>query len=143
MLASRRKEIKWGKSTRTGPANPNFSGGKYADDKGYLRVLSPEHPHNNAGYVYEHRLVLEEHLGRFLQPWETVHHINEIKLDNRLDNLYLTTIPEHSVIHREGKRKSLEEKTHMRKKVKQRAKEQGRRRRTSTGQFEKAEADGL
>lgn len=142
-MASRRKEIKWGASTRTGKANPNFTGGKYVDDKGYLRVLAPEHPHNNAGYVYEHRLVLERHLKRYLQPWETVHHINEIKIDNRLDNLYLTTVPEHSIIHREGKRKTLEQKIHMRNKVREREKEFGPRRRGASGKFEKDSPEGL
>lgn len=142
MLASRRKEIKWGKDARKGSGNPNFNGGKYVDDKGYVRVLRPDHPHNNAGYIYEHRLVLEAKLNRILQPWETVHHINEIKLDNRLDNLFLTTVPEHSMIHREGVRKTLDQKVHMRNKARERAKQGGPRKRNSQGQFEKIPSDG-
>jgi hypothetical protein len=137
-LASRRKEIKWGNDARKGSGNPNFTGGKYMDDKGYLRVLVPDHPFNNAGYVYEHRLVIEAILGRYLQPWETIHHINEIKLDNRKENLFLTTIPEHSIIHREGKRKTLEQKTHMRNKVREREKVSPRKR-TANGKFESSD----
>jgi hypothetical protein len=138
-LASRRKDIKWGKSIIDGRANPNFNGGQYVDDKGYLRVLRSEHPYNNHGYIYMHRLVMEKVLGRYLEPWEAVHHINEIKLDNRLDNLYLTTPAEHSAIHRTGKRKTLEEKTHMRNKVRNKRKKSGPTKRNSSGQFAKSD----
>ena len=124
-LASRRKDIEWS-SGQSGKNNPNFSGGRYIDDKGYIRVLRPDHPFNNVGYVYEHRLVAEKHLGRYLQPWETVHHINEIKLDNRWENFYLTTVPEHSSIHREGKKQSKARRDKMRQHAKNRAKKNGR-----------------
>lgn len=42
---------------------------------------------------------MEQHLGRFLEPGEVVHHINEIKTDNRLENLYLCSAEEHVQIH--------------------------------------------
>ncbi len=95
-LISNRKELKWGRERQKGKGNPNFTGGKYVDDKGYIRVLAPDHPFQNHGYVYEHRLVAEAHLGRFLKTGETIHHINEIKVDNRWDNFYLCTPSEHS-----------------------------------------------
>lgn len=137
MLASRRNEVKWGKNAFKGSGNPNFTGGKYTDDKGYIRVLRPQHEFQNAGYVYEHRLVMEDYLGRLLQPWETVHHINEVKLDNRVENLFLTTIPQHSAIHRSGKKKTLQQKIHMREMTRQRAREQGPRKRDAEGKFVK------
>jgi len=134
-LASRRNDIKWGNEAKKGRGNPNFSGGKYMDDKGYIRILCPEHVNNVRGYMYEHRLMLEKYLGRLLLPWESVHHINEIKIDNRIENLFLTTVAEHSAIHREGKRKTLAQRTHMRNKVRAKMAKKGGARRTHDGRF--------
>lgn len=79
------------------------------DEKGYQRVYigANNHPHTNKGYVLVHRLVMESHLGRFLAPSEVVHHINEVKDDNRLENLYLCSQEEHVQIHNRGRYNSL------------------------------------
>lgn len=44
---------------------------------------------NKRGYVLKHRYVLAQSLGRPLTPSETVHHINAVRDDNRLENLQL------------------------------------------------------
>lgn len=75
---------------RSGPANPNWKGGRVPQVSGYVYAHAPSHPHaTHDGYVMEHRLVMEAHLGRFLDPVEEVHHVNEVKNDNRLENLEL------------------------------------------------------
>ena len=70
--------------------NPRFKGWRIGVD-GYKLIRMPSHPFNNGGYIREHRLVMEKHIGRYLKRKEVVHHINHNRLDNRIENLQLMT----------------------------------------------------
>lgn len=74
----------------SGKNSPHWKGGKIKS-RGYIMVYSPKHPfcHARTKKVFEHRIIMEKHIGRFLKPKERVHHINGIKDDNRIENLKL------------------------------------------------------
>lgn len=75
---------------RFGDRAPAWKSGRWTTKRGYVAIKCPDHPQaTSGGYVMEHRLVMEEALGRFLTREEVVHHINDIKDDNRLENLEL------------------------------------------------------
>ena len=62
----------------------------------YKLIHKPNHPNSTkAGYVREHRLKMEEKLGRYLKPTEVVHHIDGNSLNNSIGNLEILEKKEH------------------------------------------------
>lgn len=78
--------------------NPNWRGGRTTHRKGYISISVPGHPRASNGYVFEHILVMEEILGRYMRSGENVHHKNGVKDDNSPGNLELWVKPQPSGI---------------------------------------------
>lgn len=72
---------------------PNGPKGFYMKD-GY-RLLTVGRNANRE----EHIVIMENHLGRKLNKNEVIHHINEIRSDNRIENLQVMTRGEHARLH--------------------------------------------
>jgi hypothetical protein len=72
--------------------------------EGYIIVYDPNHHRSQSnGYVYEHIIIAEEMLNRLLDENECVHHLDENKQNNSLDNLIIfKTKSDHSRFHKTG-----------------------------------------
>ena len=86
--------------------NKYLNNNRFKTTDGYIRVRKKTHPQAQNNFILEHRLVMEKHLGRYLTQKEEVHHENEIKEDNRIENLRLfKTKADHTRYHQKLKRK--------------------------------------
>ncbi len=73
---------------------------KKLTSQGYVRLWKPEHPlADKYGVVLEHRMVYFDHHGS-IPPGFQIHHKNEIKTDNRIENLVAISNSEHQLQHR-------------------------------------------
>ena len=88
--------------------------GNYISPKGYIMVLVEDTTYlpmaSPSGFVFEHRLVMAKHLGRCLLPSEVVHHINEDRVDNRIENLKLMDKPQHDKLTLDNIKQSCQNK---------------------------------
>jgi hypothetical protein len=91
-----------------GENHPNWNGGSFISANGYIYKYAPNHPSlRGTRYIFEHRLVMEKHLGRYLKDEEVVHHINGNRTDNRIENLMLfRNSGEHIKYHNDLKRQN-------------------------------------
>jgi hypothetical protein len=66
---------------------------------GFKKLNKPLHTYKciyvDGKRVREHRWLMEQHLGRKLERWEHVHHINDDSSDNRLENLEVLSNADH------------------------------------------------
>lgn len=90
-----------------GDKNSSFTGNEKISQYGYRLLYMPEHSRaNHAGYVYEHNIAMEKHIGRKLLFYgyknpknEVCHHIDRNRLNNSIDNLQLMAENEHMKLH--------------------------------------------
>jgi hypothetical protein len=78
---------------------PNYGFGRRIRDDGYIDLWRPGHPLARVdGYVCEHRLVLHD-AGLTVPDGFEVHHIDEDRSNNSLDNLAVLTAAAHHRLH--------------------------------------------
>lgn len=86
-----------------GGKRPNYGSKRRVADNGYIYLYLPGHPVAMAdGYAPEHRVVAYE-AGLLTDLSMYVHHVNENKQDNRLENLAVTSAQAHTKEHVNGR----------------------------------------
>lgn len=79
------------------------SGKGWINARGY-RVVSVT-TNGKRRQVTQHRFLMEQHLGRRLEPWEIVHHKDGNTLNNVLENLEVMTVGQHNIHHHVGSKR--------------------------------------
>jgi hypothetical protein len=87
--------------SQSGKDHHSWKGGRITKGDNYVGIWNPTHERaDNQGYVYEHTLIIEKHLGRLPNKNEVIHHIDLDKKNNSIDNLYLCDSKKHISCHR-------------------------------------------
>ncbi len=109
-LAERNKSLWMRKkvsASKLGKKRPDISGknhyrwnGGISIKQGRKTIFKPNHPFaSNHGYVLVYRLIIEKHIGRYLKPEEIIHHKDEDRTNNNIENLQIMTNSEHISHH--------------------------------------------
>lgn len=94
----------------TAPWNAGTGVG-WPDKRGYRWLYVKENGRSRARR--EHRVLMEMHLGRRLEPWEVVHHKDGNPSNNCIENLEVQEFGAHTANHHRGARHSYEAKKRM------------------------------
>lgn len=76
--------------------------GKKTDKKGYVLIYKPDHKYSKPkkGWISEHRAVVEDFIERRLRKGWCIHHIDEDKQNNKIENLMIfRSHKAHSAFH--------------------------------------------
>jgi len=83
--------------------HPNWKGGIHKDSEGYIKVKMREHPRaDKNGFVRKNILTWEQTHGTLPEGF-VVHHINESREDDQIENLEAMPKGEHIRLHKQGK----------------------------------------
>lgn len=85
---------------KKGKEHPMWKGGRGLKS-GYWTIYNPNHHRAlNNGRVYEHIIILENHLGIKIKKEQPIHHIDFDRQNNKIENLYLCkNHKEHRELH--------------------------------------------
>jgi uncharacterized C2H2 Zn-finger protein len=72
-----------------GALAPAWKNGQFVTEATGHKFVAFERPDRVSKYVAEHRMVVMREIGRLLERWEYVIHINNVPDDNRPENLYV------------------------------------------------------
>jgi HNH endonuclease len=82
---------------------------KFTKIYGFKSLNKPKHKYKtikiDGKYIRLHRYIMEKYLGRKLESWEHVHHINDDSNDNRIENLKLVSNSEHQKLEYQFRKK--------------------------------------
>jgi hypothetical protein len=82
------------KNMREAQRKSHNGGVRFNQGRGYKQLIVDDyHPRKKdrkgGSYIFEHILVMEQKVGRFLEKHEIVHHIDKDKQNNNIENLHL------------------------------------------------------
>lgn len=87
------------------------TGKGWVDKRGYRWLYVSENGKRRARR--EHRVIVELHLGRRLEPWEVVHHKDGNTMNNTIENLEVFEFGAHTAAHHDGSRKGADARRSM------------------------------